>query len=186
MTPFKQYRRKQIAELADWDRWSDMAGVSISQVDKENGSPKVGDKIARNPANHTDRWLVAEEYFAANFEPIAQETANERGYRESLDVANKPATTGEAGRMVERLHVLVRSWRTLLTDGIWSSLTIDRDAVCNDLADAASLIERMSAGPSEEEVDRARWLTQVHTDLYDSGRVVAHCVLRWHAQTKGE
>ena len=42
------------------------------------------------------------------------------------------------------------------------------------------------AQASEEEVDRARWLTQVHTDLYDSGRVVAHCVLRWHAQTKGE
>jgi hypothetical protein len=26
--------------------------------------------IARNPANHEDRWLVAAEYFAANFEPV--------------------------------------------------------------------------------------------------------------------
>ncbi len=71
MSEFKQYRRKQIAELADWYDWSDMTGVSISEADKANGSPKVGDKIARNPKNHADRWLVAEEYFHANFEPVA-------------------------------------------------------------------------------------------------------------------
>jgi len=26
--------------------------------------------IARNPKNHADQWLVAERYFADNFEPI--------------------------------------------------------------------------------------------------------------------
>jgi hypothetical protein len=26
--------------------------------------------IARNPANHDDKWLVAADYFAANFEPV--------------------------------------------------------------------------------------------------------------------
>lgn len=64
---YQQYRRSQIAELADWVPDFDMSGVSVSDADKQAGSPKAGDKIARNPANHADRWLVAAEYFAANF-----------------------------------------------------------------------------------------------------------------------
>jgi hypothetical protein len=67
---FKRYRRTQIAEMADWEPGFDMGGVSISAPDAAAGSPKTGDKIARNPANHEDRWLVAAEYFAANFEPV--------------------------------------------------------------------------------------------------------------------
>ena len=65
---FKQYRRTQIAEMADWQPGFDMTGVSISEPDHMAGSPKLGDKIARNPANHADKWLVAAAYFAANFE----------------------------------------------------------------------------------------------------------------------
>ena len=67
---FKQYRRKQIAELADWVQGMDMTGVSISAADLSNGSPKQGDKIARNPKNHNDKWLVAADYFADNFEAL--------------------------------------------------------------------------------------------------------------------
>ena len=66
---FKRYKRSQVAEMADWTQEFDMTGVSVSAVDKAAGSPKEGDKIARNPANHEDRWLVAAAYFAANFEP---------------------------------------------------------------------------------------------------------------------
>ena len=69
MAEYLRYRRKQIAELADWTPGFDMTGVSVSDADKRAGSPKAGDKIARNPANHADRWLVAADYFAANFEP---------------------------------------------------------------------------------------------------------------------
>jgi hypothetical protein len=68
MVEFKQYRRKQIAELRPWEPGDDMSGVSVSQPDRENGSPKVGDMIARNPKNHADKWLVAAAYFADNFE----------------------------------------------------------------------------------------------------------------------
>lgn len=70
MNEYKQYRRKQIAELADWSPDMDMTGVSISEADLKSGSPKLGDKIARNPKNHQDRWLVAAAYFNDNFEPI--------------------------------------------------------------------------------------------------------------------
>ena len=44
--------------------------VSISDTDLENGSPILGDMIARNPKNHNDQWLVAKEYFEDNFEEI--------------------------------------------------------------------------------------------------------------------
>lgn len=64
---YYQYRRKQIAEMADWREGFDMTGVSISDADKQAGSPKIGDKIARNPKNHADKWLVAADYFADNF-----------------------------------------------------------------------------------------------------------------------
>ena len=67
---FRKYRRTQIAEMADWEPGFDMIGVSISAPDIAAGSPKAGGKIARNPANHDDRWLVAADYFAANFEPL--------------------------------------------------------------------------------------------------------------------
>lgn len=66
---FRPYRRKQIAELRPF-----MPGevlnerVSISAADKDAGSPREGDMIARNPKNHDDQWLVAHDYFIDNFE----------------------------------------------------------------------------------------------------------------------
>mgnify|MGYP001610612667 CR=1 FL=1 len=68
MSDFIQYRRKQIAELMPWTPGFDMSRVSVSAPDKEAGSPKAGDMIARNPKNHDDQWLVAAAYFADNFE----------------------------------------------------------------------------------------------------------------------
>ncbi len=67
---FTQYRRSQIAELRPYVQGEPMKGISISAPDKEAGSPKAGDMIARNPRNHADQWLVAAQYFNDNFEPI--------------------------------------------------------------------------------------------------------------------
>lgn len=69
MSEFKQYRRSQIAELRIWESGDDMSLISVSAPDREAGSPKRGDMIARNPKNHDDQWLVAAQYFADNFEP---------------------------------------------------------------------------------------------------------------------
>lgn len=67
---FQQYRRKQIAELRPFVEGETLSDrVSVSPADKEAGSPKAGDMIARNPKNHEDQWLVAAQYFADNFEP---------------------------------------------------------------------------------------------------------------------
>lgn len=81
---FKKYRRKQIAELRpvtkeDRENFdengelkfiSDLGWytVSISEQDLKNGSPKIGDMIAKNPENYLDQWLVSKDYFEQNFE----------------------------------------------------------------------------------------------------------------------
>jgi len=82
MDNFKEYQRTQIAEMREVTE-SDIKSfqndkiihsirdtefrVSISDADLQNGSPKIGDMIARNPKNHNDQWLVAEQYFKDNF-----------------------------------------------------------------------------------------------------------------------
>ena len=73
LAQYKKYRRSQVAEIADWNQGFDMTAVSISEADRLAGSPKEGDKIARNPVNHADRWLIAADYFAANFEGLGVE-----------------------------------------------------------------------------------------------------------------
>lgn len=70
---FKKYKRKAVSELrpvTDEEVFTKSLDtkISISPADKENGSPYYGDMIARNPSNHNDQWLVAREYFNANFE----------------------------------------------------------------------------------------------------------------------
>jgi len=71
MSQFKQYRRKQIAELRPYVEGETLSErVAISPADKDAGSPKAGDMIARNPVNHDDQWLVAKDYFEANFEAV--------------------------------------------------------------------------------------------------------------------
>jgi len=70
MTEFTRYRRTQIAEMIPWSPELDLTIVSVSKPDREAGSPKAGDMIARNPKNHADMWLVAQAYFADNFEPL--------------------------------------------------------------------------------------------------------------------
>jgi len=72
MGDWLRYRRKSIAEMRRWEAGMQLDGVSISQVDRDAGSPREGDMIARNPANHADRWLVAAAYFEDNFELVEE------------------------------------------------------------------------------------------------------------------
>jgi hypothetical protein len=68
---FKQYRRKNIAEMRQYVEGELLGNkVSIADADKKNGSPKAGDMIARNPKNYEDQWLVAKKYFEDNFEML--------------------------------------------------------------------------------------------------------------------
>ena len=64
-----QYKRKGLSEMRPFLEGEDVSHVSISEPDRENGSPKQGDMIARNPKNHANQWLVAAKYFEDNLEP---------------------------------------------------------------------------------------------------------------------
>lgn len=68
-TRFQIYnRRPKPAEMRPYEKGEDLGErVSISAADAENGSPRLGDMIARNPEDHSDQWLVAKEYFEKNF-----------------------------------------------------------------------------------------------------------------------
>ena len=87
MENFKKYKRTQITEMRPVTEWDIKAyqvdkeihsirdtefKVSISDADRQNGSPKIGGMIARNPKNHSDQWLVAEQYFKDNFEQVSE------------------------------------------------------------------------------------------------------------------
>ncbi len=72
---YKKYRRKELSELREVTDSEVMSkqlssNISLSPVDKENGSPVIGDMIARNPNNHNDEWLVAKDYFNDNLELV--------------------------------------------------------------------------------------------------------------------
>ena len=64
------YKRKGVSEMRPYIQGDDISRVSISAADLENGSPKDGDMIARNPKDHGDQWLVAKKYFEENFELV--------------------------------------------------------------------------------------------------------------------
>lgn len=66
------YRKRQLQELIDWTPDLPMALVSISEADKSNGSPKEGDKIAFNPKDTTDMWLVAKQFADDNYEFVGE------------------------------------------------------------------------------------------------------------------
>jgi hypothetical protein len=89
MSEFKEYRRKSVSEMRpvtkkdiedfNYDKRLPLNGlsdfkVSISEEDLKNGSPKIGDMVARSPKNHKYQWLVAKAYFEDNLELIEAET----------------------------------------------------------------------------------------------------------------
>lgn len=70
---FQKYHRAGTTEMTRWHSAMDMAGVSISDADKANGSPKLGDYIARNEDNYNDKWLVSAEFFEKSKFVLANE-----------------------------------------------------------------------------------------------------------------
>lgn len=71
------YRKKELQKLIPWTEDLPMELVSISEADRLNGSPKVGDMIAFNPKDETDIWLVGEKFFNDNYEEATQKPLHE-------------------------------------------------------------------------------------------------------------
>jgi len=115
---FKQFRHTQIAELRPYIKGEDLSRVSISAEDAAMGSPKQGDMIARNPANHADQWLVSAKYFAANFEPLNDQPARkETSPRVSSIAAGilrmKPMTVSPDREPVREFNDLLEKAKTV-------------------------------------------------------------------------
>ncbi len=70
---FKHFSKKGTTLLRPYVEEESMAGISVSDADKKNGSPKIGDMIAQNKEDATDMWLVAENYFNDNYELVNSE-----------------------------------------------------------------------------------------------------------------
>jgi hypothetical protein len=71
---FKQYQQIQTLELRPYLQNEDTSNITISQVDKDNNSPKQGDMIARTSKYDDQEWLINEEQFKKNFIDISQIT----------------------------------------------------------------------------------------------------------------
>ncbi len=100
---FARYRRSQIAELRPYIEGETLSDrVSISPADRDAGHPKPGDMIARNPASHDDQWLIAADYFAANFEPVS--TPNET---QNAAVPSPPPPVDDGWRSIESAPPMV-------------------------------------------------------------------------------
>jgi hypothetical protein len=64
---FRQFKRKDFAELRPHEEGEDIGDVSVSAANRRNVSPKKGDMIARNPDDHSDQWLVARKFFRKHY-----------------------------------------------------------------------------------------------------------------------
>ena len=76
MPVFQKYRRKGLTEMRPYVPGETLSErVSISAADREAGSPKEGDYIARNVGNPDDQWLVSASFFQkAEFEVVPDPT----------------------------------------------------------------------------------------------------------------
>ena len=59
------FRKRGIQAMRPYIIGEDLTGVSVSEHD----TPGPGGMIARNEADHNDRWYVAKDFFEKNYEP---------------------------------------------------------------------------------------------------------------------
>jgi len=73
MSEWKKYRKTGIAEMKpllhkDWNPRT----LNLSVADRANGHPKMGDMLARDPLNHSDRWVVSGTFFRSHYVPLEE------------------------------------------------------------------------------------------------------------------
>ena len=83
MANYKLYKRKQQAEIRSYKEGEKLTGVIVSEEEIKNGSPKKGDKVARNPENHSEKWLISEQHFNDNFE-LASPLQKKKRFNQNL------------------------------------------------------------------------------------------------------
>lgn len=61
---WRKYQNRQLIEMIPYTSGFDMTNVHISDFDRQNGSPKPGDFIARN---QTSMWLISAQHHKDNY-----------------------------------------------------------------------------------------------------------------------
>ena len=64
---WNRYIKRGAIEATEWTIDTDMTLVSLSADDIENGNPKSGGMIARDPKNPNDRWYINPDYFNKHY-----------------------------------------------------------------------------------------------------------------------
>lgn len=73
------FKERVIQPMVEWHPEYPMEGVSVSDLDMANGSPKAGDFIATNPVNPSEKWLVAAKFIAYNYEEVFEFSVDAQG-----------------------------------------------------------------------------------------------------------
>lgn len=98
MNEFTKHKREGVSEMRHYVPGEDLNGIGIPS----GHTPKEGDWIARNPKDHSDEWLVTDEYYAENLSPVGG--INSCGHRtvgyefdpsENTDVQNIKSKSAE-------------------------------------------------------------------------------------------
>lgn len=66
---WKTYRKRALTQLRPWTP-EDPHQPNAAQI--AEGSPKVGDMIARDPGNPQDEWLITEKFFKDNYDLVPE------------------------------------------------------------------------------------------------------------------
>lgn len=59
-----RYRKTAITEMRPWQPGDWHPATVVQQAE---GSPKIGDMIARDPNNPSDEWLITAKFFKDNY-----------------------------------------------------------------------------------------------------------------------
>lgn len=176
---FKQYRRTQIAELRPWTPGDDMTRVSVSAADKEAGSPKEGDMIARNPKNHADQWLVAARYFADNFEPALDVEGYKVAYEPDFSKYPRLASILRPRRSLIEILIRVRQdLENAVDDGL--EVNVYRKELEALLVDARADAVRFISDVKASELQKAR------TKAFDEVRGLLEIAAKGHDKLANE
>jgi len=67
---WEQYRRVAIAEMRPYEEGEDMTNITLNERERQEGHPRAGDMVGRDPLDHSKMWLITKEYFDVNFRRI--------------------------------------------------------------------------------------------------------------------
>ena len=94
---FEEHKRIGSIEMIPYRRGLKIDGVKINQKDIDNGSPRHGDYIARNPDDENDKWLVPKDYYNRFY--TYSEKQNKYDY-EVVVALRTPFEKGERVKMI--------------------------------------------------------------------------------------